>query len=198
MTIKQINRLYSTNFPRLYPLYPLPRTWYISIESHPITRESGYFLSFIPENSLHKIKKDSKFGLSLCFFSWIKKELLDSYKDKDIQLLPSHFVEWKPFIDYFHKDFMPRCLSLKESCEEWNAKSKSLPPHTWMNLHDERTFTNTTPYPEDIFGVVKLDSNCNLLASTYQELFTHRLITLNGRFKLPKSTQDALENDLHI
>ncbi len=182
-------KLGNFNVNQIYPLQRIPRTWFI--EGRNSSQEPCYFVSLMSEPKLGQVRKDPVHNLPLSFFSWVPKHLFDA-----ANIEPHHFNEWNPFIEYFHGEFLPKCLGKAGLVKEWAHRAKLLPAYTWMNISDSRSISEKTRLPEDIFGVVQLDSQHNFIPNTYQRLFTHRLISLYGKFKLPKDLQEALERDL--
>lgn len=181
---------------RVYPLHTLPRTWKVS-SPHPVTGKQGYFLSLVKDTELQRVRLDPVFKLPLSFLAWIEKQNYDLGDG----ILPDHFLEWGPFLEYLHGALIPRCLEASLTSDilhEWKGRARLLPAYTWMNLADERAGGSfgSTPLPEDILGVVQLDAENNFVPRTYQRLFTHRLISLYGRFRLPRSLQEEMERDL--
>ncbi|KAJ1675118.1 hypothetical protein EV182_001904 [Spiromyces aspiralis] len=113
---------------------------------------------------------------------------------KEVQGQPSDEITPRNFIE--NPEFMERVQAVvgKYATDDNELQAYARYQKTgWLNISDNRNPppAGRTAYPEDIFGTIKLEDG-QMVSGTYQRMPTHRPVTNDGLFQLPRGLHQWL------
>jgi hypothetical protein len=107
-------------------------------------------------------------------------------------LTPGNFLENRFFVDFLHEVIARELFRNSQACMQAREQREG-----YLYLIDGRAQgPQGEVQPEDIIGAVEL-SDGEMVPSTYQRNYQHRLFTWSGFFVLPDDLEHAMESEIY-
>jgi hypothetical protein len=161
----------------------------------PTTNTNEYAISFLPEPDLASKPTESQRS---CIIGWTRLNSLPSPDTntsttaaRELFLDPKTFIQNETFETFLHTVIGKSIIN--DSTTQILANEQKT---GWLNIPDTRCFVpwGRIPEVEDILGSVQLseDAPGTMVPGSYQRNTMHRLVSLNGLFRLPEIVQKEL------